>query len=71
MIAARSLTKPEPIAANALVVLHAAEFSRDLGLQNLTVEGDVFQVVNAVESTHGEIGVNMDSEWRRRVGCLI
>jgi len=34
-----------------LLYMYVVGFSRDLGLQNIIVEGDAFQVVNAVKST--------------------
>jgi ribonuclease HI len=52
--AARSTTvefSTEPVVAEAIAALHAAEFSRDLGLQMIILEGDSLQVVNAIQDT--------------------
>lgn len=49
ILVARSTTKPailEPVAAKALAALHTVEFSRDLGLQKILLEGDTVQIVN-------------------------
>jgi hypothetical protein len=46
VIAARSLTKMgnlEPVAAEALTAFHVAEFSKDLGLQNIILEVTCFK----------------------------
>lgn len=43
IIVARSLTKTgrlEPVTAEALLAFHAAEFSRDMGLQTIFIQGD-------------------------------
>jgi ribonuclease HI len=52
VIAARSQTLeflPEPVVAEAIAALHAAEFSRDLGLPTIVLEGDSLQVVKEVQ----------------------
>lgn len=52
--AARSQTicaVQEPVFAEAQGALCAAEFSRDLGLQSIILEGDSIQVVNALQGT--------------------
>lgn len=52
IIAAKSLSKLaslEPVVAKALVALYVVGFSRDLGLQNVIMEGDALQVVNAAK----------------------
>lgn len=36
--------------AEAIASLHAAEFSRDLGISHIILEGDSLQVVNAVQA---------------------
>lgn len=38
----------EPMVVEALVALQAVEFSRDLGLQDIILEGDSLQVVNVI-----------------------
>jgi ribonuclease HI len=51
VIAARSVTimgNLEPIAAEALAAFQATNFSKDLGLQHIILEGDALQVVKAV-----------------------
>lgn len=51
---AKSMTKLailEPVPAEALAELYATEFSRDLGLQSINIEGDMVQVVNAMKAT--------------------
>jgi hypothetical protein len=61
VIAARSTTvefSSEPVVAEAIAALHAAEFSRDLGLPKIILEGDSLQVVNAVQDT-GPTGAGM------------
>ncbi|GLT61043.1 hypothetical protein SLA2020_337780 [Shorea laevis] len=51
----------EPVVAEAIAALQAAEFSRDLGLPSIILEGDSLQVVKAVAATspnwsrHGQI----------------
>jgi hypothetical protein len=50
---ARSMTRLghlEPVAAEALVAFHASFFCKKLGLHNIILEGDVFQIVKAVSS---------------------
>lgn len=50
VIAVRSLSKTgnsKPIAAEALTAFHAVEFSKELGLQHIILEGDALQVVTA------------------------
>jgi ribonuclease HI len=52
VIAARSHTLvflTEPVVAEAIAALHAVEFSRDLGLPRIVLEGDSLQVVTAVQ----------------------
>jgi len=54
VLAAKSFTIVGPletIVAEALAALHAVEFSWDLGLRRIILEGDVLQIVNAVKST--------------------
>jgi hypothetical protein len=41
----------EPITAEALGTLHATEFCRDLGLQQIVLEGDALQRVDAIKSS--------------------
>jgi ribonuclease HI len=51
VIAARSRTKMgclEPVAVEALAAFQAIEFSIELGLQDIILEGDALQVVNAL-----------------------
>jgi hypothetical protein len=53
VVAAKSLTKSEtlePIAAKALVALHAAEFCKDLGFRDIIMKGNALQVVTAIKS---------------------
>lgn len=40
----------EPITAEVLASLHASEFSRDMGLHKILLEGDAFKVMNDVTS---------------------
>lgn len=52
-IAAKSTTFPmmlEPMSAEAFPALNAMEFSRDLGLQQIILEGDTLQVVNVANA---------------------
>jgi hypothetical protein len=57
----RVTCSPAPIQAESAGALAAAEFSRDLGLQDLILEGDSISVVNALRSSnpnwspHGQI----------------
>jgi ribonuclease HI len=54
VIAAKSYTMrfiSEPVVAEALAALHAAEFSRDLGLPMVILEGDSLQVVTTIQGT--------------------
>jgi hypothetical protein len=54
VVAARSLTKLgrlEPVATEALTVFQVAEFSKGLGLQDIIMECNTLQVVNAMRST--------------------
>jgi ribonuclease HI len=47
----RVTCSPEPVQAESVGALAAAEFSRDLGLQDLILEGDSISVVNALRSS--------------------
>jgi ribonuclease HI len=57
----RETCSPEPVQAESAGALVAAEFSRDLGLQDLILEGDSSSVVSALRSSspnwspHGQI----------------
>jgi hypothetical protein len=62
VIAARSYTLgfiSKPVVAEAIAALHVVEFSRDLGIPHLILEGDSLQVVNAVQDID-TIGAVMD-----------
>ena len=53
VIAARSLTiqtKQEPVIGEAMGAIYAAEFGRDIGVQNVTLEGDSLLVVKALKA---------------------
>ncbi|KAE8125866.1 hypothetical protein FH972_020635 [Carpinus fangiana] len=44
------LSVREPVVAEAMGALFDAEFSRDLGIQDIDVEGDSLQVIQAISS---------------------
>jgi ribonuclease HI len=50
-------TFQEPVIGESLVALHAVEFSRDLGLQDVIFEGDSLQVVKMI--------LDQDESWCR------
>jgi hypothetical protein len=54
VIAVRNWTRLgnlEPIKAEALIAFQSVEFSLELWLHNVILEGDAFQVVNAMNFT--------------------
>ena len=51
------ISAQEPVVAEAMGALCAAEFSRDLGFQDVDLEGDSLQVVQAIR----EAGINWSS----------
>jgi hypothetical protein len=71
VLTARSRTKLEnlgPVATEAFVAFYEIEFSKDLGLRKIFLEGDTLQVVNAIMA---RIGAGMVILLITYAKCLI